>query len=45
MECYELPTQELEPGIYEVHFRAGENPLWTLRGVQWETSRWIEIVK
>jgi len=45
MECYELAAQELEPGIYEIHIRAGENPLWTHRGLQWETSRWIEIVK
>lgn len=45
MECYELITQNLEAGIYEIHLRAGENPLWTHRGEQWETSRWIKIVK
>jgi hypothetical protein len=42
---FELETKDLEPGIYEVHVRAGENPLWTHRGTRWDTSRWIEIVK
>jgi len=45
IEYFEWATQELEPGIYEIHIRAGENPLWTHRGLQWETSRWIEIVR
>jgi hypothetical protein len=44
-EYLELETKNLEPGIYEFHVRAGENPLWTHRGLQWETSRWIQIVK
>ena len=44
-EHFELVTDNLEPGIYEVHVRAGDFPLWTHRGTRWDTSRWIEIVK
>ena len=42
---FELDTKDLEPGIYEIHVRTGDYPLWTHRGTRWDTSRWVEIVK
>jgi hypothetical protein len=44
-DYFELDTKDLDPGIYEIHVRAGDYPLWTHRGTRWDTSRWIEIVK
>jgi len=43
LDRIELGTNNLDPGIYEIHVVVGENPIWTRRGWYWETSRWIEI--
>ena len=44
-DYFELDTKNLVPGIYEIHVRAGDYPLWTHRGTRWDTSRWVEIVE